>query len=164
MNLTTKEDSFKTTNALIFSMLLTIFLTACYPNNPTQNQKIEILKRELVGRQLTDESGKLIQLSGLRAFSFACFWSIPSFVQKDCLPIVVEAVTLDQAKKNCEKIIKDITSKKIDVGKFSQLSKAAVVLIPVVRQPGYTGGVSAYSLDNFFTTDKPYLFKLGEQS
>jgi hypothetical protein len=149
---------------LIVLMPVVFFLTACYPNNPTQNQKIEILKRELANRELTDDSGKFIQLSGLRAFSYACFWSNPSFAQKDCLPIVVEADTVDQAKKNCEKIIKELTDKKIDLGRFSQLSKTAVVLIPAVRQPGYTGGVTAYGLDNFFTTDKPYLFKLGEKS
>jgi hypothetical protein len=164
MNLFISNKFFKAVHASIASMLAMFFLTACYPNNPTQNQKIEILKKELLNRKLTDDTGNPIQLSGLRAFSFACFWSNPSFVQKDCLPIVVEADTVDQAKKNCGKIIKELTDKKIDVGKFSQLSKTAVVLIPAVRQPGYTGGVSAYGLDNFFKTDKPYLFKLGEQS
>jgi hypothetical protein len=161
MNLFTSRKFFKAMHASIALMLVMLFLTACYPNNPTQNQKIEILKRELLDRKLTDDKGNPIQLSALRAYSFACFWSKPSFAQKDCLPIVVEADTVDQAKKNCERMIKELTDKKIDVGKFAQLSKTAVVLIPAVRQPGYTGGVSAYGLDNFFTTDKPYLFKLG---
>lgn len=164
MNLFIPKKFFKAVRASIALMLAMFFLTACYPNNPTQNQKIEILKKELLNRKLIDDHGNSIQLSGLRAFSFACFWSNPSFAQKDCLPMVVEADTVTQAKNNCEKIIKELTDKKVDVGKFSQLSKTAVVLIPAVRQPGYTGGVSAYSLDNFFTVDKPYLFKLGEKS
>jgi hypothetical protein len=162
MNLFIPKKFFKAVHASIALMLAMFFLTACYPNNPTQNQKIEILKRELLSRKLTDDTGNPIQLSGLRAFSFACFWSNPSFAQKDCLPIVVEANTLDQAKKNCEKIIRDITGKKIDISKFSQLAKTAAVFIPAVRLPGYTGGVNAYGVNNFFETDKPYLIKLGE--
>jgi hypothetical protein len=149
--------------AKLIALALVSQLAACYPNNPTQNQRLEILRRELISRNLVDGDGKFIKILGLRAFSNICFWQKPAITPIDCLSMVIEADSLDKAKTNCESIIISLKFDKLDTAKYSQLSKAAVVLIPAVRSADYSGGVNGYAINNYFETASPYIFKFGEK-
>lgn len=98
---------------------------------------------------------------GWMTYANECRNAKPKVPQGLCLQMVIEGATMDSAQQSVSQT-KPAIQKLIGERPDLQLAGVYLVLTPAVRDKKYTGGITPYSVAEYFKTSESTIIKIGE--